>query len=216
MSIWDVIFDLPSLIEQGADAVIYFVMAGVGTLLFLLRLGFAMFGGADGGDFDAGDMGHGDLGGHDADGDASDASFRLLSVLSILAFFMGAGWMGLACRLDWGLSRFTSSVSSAGFGFAMMAAASGLAALTRKLNQEVEYDPKTAIGRTGRAYLTIPARGQGLGQVEVSVSGRRKILSAASTGGRIKAFTDVRVTGARDDETLLVEPLSSADPPENA
>ena len=34
---------------DGTDAVAYFIMAGVGTLLFLIRLGFAMVGGADAG-----------------------------------------------------------------------------------------------------------------------------------------------------------------------
>ena len=121
---------------------------------------------------------------------------------------MAAGWMGLACRLDWGLGRLPSALISAGFGFALMMAASLMTAWMRRLNRHIDYDVRTAIGRTGRVYLTIPERGTGHGQVEISVSGRQKILRAMSSKGQIEAFADVKVLEVRDDETLVVEPLS--------
>jgi len=192
---WDLILNWPALMALGYDAVVYLVMALVGTLLFLIRLGFTYFGG-NGGDFDV-----------DADFDG-DASFAFLSVLSILGFFMGAGWMGLACRLDWGLGRFASSLIAAGFGFAMMMAASGMSYYARRLNQTIEYDLRTAIGRIGRVYLTIPEKGQGHGQVEVSVSGRKKVVRAVSAGPRFEAFADVKIVDARDDETLVAGPVT--------
>jgi hypothetical protein len=191
---WDLILNWPALMALGYDAVVYLVMALGGTLLFLIRLGFTYFGG-NGGDFEV-----------DADFDG-DASFSFLSVLSILGFFMGAGWMGLACRLDWGLGRFASSFIAAAFGFAMMMAASGMSYYARRLNQTIEYDLRTAIGRIGRVYLTIPEKGQGHGQVEVSVSGRKKVIRAVSSGPRFEAFTDVKIVDARDDETLVAGPV---------
>jgi hypothetical protein len=190
---WDLLFDWRALIALGYDTAVYLIIALVGTLLFLLRLGFTYFGGS-GGDFDV-----------DADFD-SDASFTFFSVLSILAFFMGAGWMGLACRLDWGLGRLPSSLISAGFGVVMMIAASGLSYMARRLNLTISYDLRTAVGRTGRVYLTIPEKGQGQGQVEVSVSGRRKVVNAVSTGPRLEAFSDVQIIDARDDDTLVAGP----------
>jgi hypothetical protein len=196
LDIFKLLFDWPAMAERGADAVVYAVMALVGTILFLIRLVMALFSG------DAGD------GADDIDvAPDSDASFSLFSLLSILAFFMGAGWMGLACRLDWDLGRMVSSLASAGFGFAMMLAAAGLSWTARRLNRDVEYDLGTAVGRTARVYLTIPARGVGHGQVEVSVSGRKKVLRAQSTSSEIAAFQDVRVVEVRDDGTLIVEPL---------
>ncbi len=195
MEILDLILDWPALVQRGYDSVAYLVMAAVGTLLFLMRLGFAMFAG-DGGDFDT-----------EVDFD-TDTSFTTFSLLSILAFFMGAGWMGLACRLDWELGRLTSALVSAGFGFALLMAASLMTAGMRRLDRHIEYDVRTAIGKTGRAYLTIPERGQGHGQVEITVSGRKKILRAMSSKGKIEAFADVKVLEVRDDETLVVEPLS--------
>ena len=192
---WDLILNWPALMALGYDAVVYLVMALAGTLLFLIRLGFTYFGGG-GGDFDV-----------DTDFDG-DASFSFLSVLSILGFFMGAGWMGLACRLDWGLGRFVSSLIAAGFGFAMMMAASGMSYYARRLDQTIEYDLRTAIGRIGRVYLTIPEKGQGHGQVEVTVSGRKKVIRAVSAGPRFEAFSDVKIVDARDDDTLVAGPVA--------
>ena len=192
---WDLIFSWPSLLALGYDAVVYLVMAVAGTLLFLIRLGLTYFGGGDG-DFAV-----------DADFD-SDASFSFLSVLSILAFFMGAGWMGLACRLDWNLGRLPSSLIAAGFGFTMMLGASALSYWARRLDQSIEYDLHTAVGRIGRVYLTIPEKGQGHGQVEVSVSGRKKVVRAVSDGPRFEAFTDVKIVDARDGETLVAGRVS--------
>lgn len=195
LEIFDLLFDWSELMSRGTDVVVYLVMAGIGSLLFLVRLVLAFFGGADS-DFDT------DL----ESGVDTDASFTLFSLLSILAFFMGAGWMGLACRLDWELGPMPAALLSAGFGSVMMLSASGLAYLTRRLNQQIDYDMRTAVGRTGRVYLTIPEKGHGAGQVTVSVSGRSKTVAAQSTGPAIAAFADVRVVEVDDAGTLLVEP----------
>jgi len=196
---WDLIFNWSDLARQGADAITYFIMAAVGTILFAVRLVMALFFG----DTDVGM--DGDVDAHFDGG--SDASFTLFSLLSVMAFIMGTGWMGLACRIDWGLGRAPSLLAAVGFGAAMMFLASGLMYLTRKLNRTVVYDVGTAVGRTARVYLDIPGGGKGQGQVEVSVSGRKKILPAITHGKTLSAFTDVKVVEARDDDTLVVEPL---------
>jgi len=90
----------------------------------------------------------------------------------------------------------------------MMLAASGMSYGARKLNREVEYDLRTAVGRIGRVYLPVPAKGDGHGQVEISVSGRKKIVRAVSAGPRLEAFTDVKIVDARDNDTLIAEPLA--------
>jgi hypothetical protein len=193
---WKLLFNWPALVQLGADAVTYFIMATAGTILFIARLVMALFGG-DGGDFDA-----------DADLDTgTDSSFTLFSLLSVTAFIMGTGWMGLACRIDWELGRIPSLIAAVGFGTTMMFLAAGLMYMTRKLNRTVHYDLHTAVGMTGRVYLNVPAKGTGQGQVEVSVSGRKKILKAVTHGKELAAFTDVRITDVRDDDTLIVEPL---------
>ena len=73
-------------------------------------------------------------------------------------------------------------------------------------DREIDYDVETAVGRTARVYLKIPAKGEGHGEVQVTVSGRQKILRAISNGPQLEAFTDVRIVEARGDETMVVEP----------
>ncbi|MGE0485874.1 MAG: hypothetical protein AB7Q81_17135 [Gammaproteobacteria bacterium] len=197
MDLLDLLFDWHAALAYGTDVVAYLVMALVGTTFFVLRLVFALFFGGDA-DFDPGL--------HDA---ASDSTFGFFSLLSILAFFMGAGWMGLTCRIDWELSSLASAASAAGFGLVTMSLASGLMMFARRLGRTIEYDLQTAVGRTARVYLTVPKKGDGRGQVEVDVSGRRKVLDAVSSGGRLPQFTSVRVEAVRDDGTLVVAPLDS-------
>ena len=191
---WETFLDFSELSKLGGDAVTYFIMAAVGTILFLIRLVVGLFGG-DAGDFDA-----------DVDA-GTDASFTLFSLLSVMAFVMGTGWMGLACRIDFGLSRAPSLLIAVGFGTFMMLLASGLMALLRRLNRHIEIDPTTAIGNTARVYIKLPAKGEGLGQIQVTISGRLKTVAAISNGKEIATFSDVKVVEARDDGTLVVEPL---------
>jgi hypothetical protein len=193
----DLLFDWQAAFNLGTDVVVYLVMALVGTTFFVLRLLLALFFGGDS-DFDTGD--HFDA--------ATDSSFSFFSLLSILAFFMGSGWMGLTCRVDWGMGSLASAAAAAAFGFGMMMLASGLMFTARKLNRTIEYDLNTALGKTARVYMSIPRQGGGRGQVEVDVSGRRKILEAVSTGEKIGEFSSVKVIEVRDDQTLVVEPLN--------
>jgi hypothetical protein len=194
--ILEVLLNWTDALEFGMDVVVYLIMALVGTVFFMLRLVFALFFGGDGGDLD-GDL---SAAGH------ADSAFSMFSLLSILAFFMGAGWMGLTCRVDWGLSSMVAAMSAAGFGFVLMLMASALMAFARTLNQVVEYDVNTAVGRTASVYMSIPERGQGRGQIKVSVSGRLKMMEAVSTGPKIPEFRTVKVLSVGDDGTFVVEP----------
>lgn len=206
-SLMDIIQDLvgwSSIVNTGTDAVIYFTIAVLATFLFVARLVLMLFGGDDGDlDISSGDA----LEGLDDAHMGSGAAFNLFSVLAILAFFMGLGWMGLACRLTWELGPTLSVVISLGTGLGMMVLASTMMMYVRRLEHVVEYDAKTSIGRTGRVYLTIPGDGKAGGQVEINISGRRKIMNAKTRGGELAAFTSIKVIEVGDDETLVVEPV---------
>lgn len=183
--------------QFGMDVVLYLFMALVGTVFFVLRLLITLFFGGDGADLD----------GSLADAGGADSAFSMFSLLSILAFFMGAGWMGLTCRIDWELGQVASALSAAGFGTVLMVAASAMMAFARSLNRVVEYDLKTAVGHTATVYMSIPARGNGRGQIKVTVSGRLKTLDAISEGPKIPEFKSVKVLSVRDDGTFVVEPI---------
>jgi hypothetical protein len=194
--------ELSGLLHTFSDATIYLIMAVIGTVFFLARLGMVAIFGIDG---DTGDGMDADMDAGEAHADSS-AVFSLFSLLSILAFFMGAGWMGLAARLEMGLGTVVSALVAGGFGFFMMVLAAGLMFGMRKLNREVTWDARSSIGSGARVYLTIPEKGKGRGQVEVSVSGRRKVLPAISTKEKIESFMAVTVVDVEDDGSLVVEP----------
>ncbi|MEM7624931.1 MAG: hypothetical protein AAF333_04830 [Planctomycetota bacterium] len=190
------LFDWKDLFNiAGLDAVVYAGMALVGTALFAIRLAFALLLGIDGDlDLDVEDIDHG-------------AGFGMVSIFSITAFLMGSGWAGLAAQLEWQLGNGWSAAVAGGFGtFLMVLASTGMFA-AKKLTREVTYDTQTAAGKIGTAYRAIPAKGEGSGEVRVSISGRSMVVSAISAGPAIAAFADVKVVEVRDDQTLVVEPV---------
>lgn len=196
--LFGLLFDWPQMsADVGLDGVLYAVLALAGTTLFVIRFAMVMLG--IGGEDDAdGAVEHGD-------------GMQIFSLLSVTAFMMGSGWMGLTCRIDWELAPTPSAFVAGAFGGGLMLFASFLLLGMRRLGQHVTYDTRTAIGRTGTVYTTIPARGQGTGQVRVSVSGRSMVLPAGSTGEAIEAFADVQVVDVRDDDLLLVERVGIAE-----
>jgi len=192
------LFDFAELRDLfGVDAVIYAILALIGTGLFALRLGLGLlFGIGDELDFDTG---------LDADSD-----FGLWSVLSITAFTMGTGWMGLIAQVDWGLSSGTAAFLAVAFGVAMMLFAASMLFAMQRLAYEPKTDLNDAVGRTGTVYMSIPDRGAG--KVRVDVQGQTRILDARSEGGALEAFSDIKVLRVRDDGVLVVGPLRAGSP----
>ncbi|MEM7681531.1 MAG: hypothetical protein AAF288_06220 [Planctomycetota bacterium] len=194
LDVLKILFDLAELRAVGLDAVAYAALAVVGTVLLLLRLGLGLFLDLDGfGDVDL-----------DAEG---SSGFGVFSFLSITAFLMIAGWVGLALRLDQQWEPLPAGIASFGSGTTVMFATAAVMFGVRQMAEEKSFDLKTAVGRTGQVYMTVPESGEGKGQVRVSVSGRSMIVDARSAGPKLEAFTDVRVTEVRDDGVLLVEPV---------
>ena len=156
----------------------------------------ALFSGGDGGDFDA----DGDIG--------TDASFTLFSLLSIMAFIMGTGWMGLAApnRLGPRSSRLGRLVGRLWHDDDAASLGPDVYDPQAQPRRSVRRADGSGQDRTG--LPDPPATGRGRGQIEVSVSGRKKVLPAVSNGAQIEAFTAVTVVDVRDDDTLVVEPSS--------
>ncbi|MBI3157967.1 MAG: hypothetical protein HYZ26_00015 [Chloroflexi bacterium] len=192
---------------------IYWASTIVGGVFFVLRT-VAMvigFGGGDGldGDFDAdfgGDM-DGGLGGHDAGGNGShhdaDASFKMLSVQGLTAFFLMFGLVGLATLYaDWPLFLTMLAGTAAG-AFTVWVIAQVFRGMGR-LQSEGNIHIQNAIGQEGSVYLTIQPRASG--QVQVTVQGALKIFDAVTVDGkRIATGEKVRVVGVSDEKTLKVE-----------
>ena len=199
------LFDLMYLYETGGiDTVAYALMAIVGTGLFIIKMGLSLILGVDGDvDMDV------DV---DADGLEHGTGFSMFSVLSVIGFFMGAGWAGLAARMEWGLDNAPAAVVAGGFGLVLMLISSLLMFSATKLTQDVTYDLKAAVGKIGTVYMSIPPKGDGAGKIRISVSGRSMIVDAVQTGSeKLEAFKDIEVTEVRDDKTLVVSGQSGGE-----
>lgn len=181
-----------------SDGLIYLSTALIGSILITLKIAMMVFGG----DLDAdADM---DIDASGADG-AHGSGFSVFSVFSIISFMMGFGWMGLTCRLQWGLGPGLAATFATGFGTALMfLAAMGMFQM-RKMNATPQLDYNAALDQVGTVYRRIPAYGQGRGEVQVTVAGKQMILQASSNGDEIESFKDIRVVEVRPDKSVVVE-----------
>jgi len=186
---------------------LFFLAASVSTLLFLASFLYLLLLGGDhgqadgGGHFDAGDGSAFD-GSADAQHLDSALSFKIFTTQSILAFLMGFGWIGLACRQEWHLGYLFSVPIAVGFGTALMFFTAYLMSQVYRLNAVRTRNLYRTLGDDAKVYLTIPADGRG--KVQAVIDGGMKTLDAVSKSGRIEQFKDVEIVGVEDQSTLVV------------
>jgi hypothetical protein len=166
---------------------VLFTIACISTLLFLIKLGMFMFAGMDSEiDADFSSM------------EDSDASFNFLSVQSLLAFFMGFGWSGVAAMRQFGLSIGVSFGVAVGTGLFFMFVSALLFRLTKKLNKTVKINLKELEGKPAKTYTAFAPKGKG--QIEVTLNKKLTIFDATNnTDCQIASFTTVKVQKVQDD-----------------
>lgn len=182
----------------GSGAGWFAVPAIVGTALFLIRVVMLLVG-HHGGDVHADvaiDADHGDPG----------EAFKALSIQSLAAFMMGFGWGGLGSLKGQGWHWSTSIVIGAIAGVAMVWLLAILLKGVYDLRASGNISIHQALGREGDVYLTVPAQGQGRGQVRVTIEGNQRIYNAVSDGAELTTSARVRVARVNEDNTLTVTP----------
>ncbi len=192
----------------------FYVAAVFFSTIFVWQLvaSFAALGGGEGADVDGSDVDM-DV---DVDADLDDlqpdslvedaagiATFRLLSVRSILAFGMLFSWAG-ALYLSQDLPTAGAMGRAIVWGLAGMLIVASFFWLIPRLTEEGTADVRSAVGSNGLVYIAIPEAG--VGQIRVLVSGTISYVRARSAhGGAIPAGTLVRVTAKSADGILEVE-----------
>lgn len=191
MEIW---FEALGLFEK-----IYWVVAGISSVIFVILLILTLIGG--------------DGGGIDGDVDAEIESdtgidFQFLSFKNLMGFFTIFGWSGIAC-LNAELSKFAVVFISIVCGLAMMFAMATIFYYLAKLQSSGTLLLKNAINQVGEVYLTIGAKRSSIGKVSITVQGTLRELDALT-----EEITDlhqgnvVRVKAVTDNGILIVELLN--------
>lgn len=180
-----------SLLEQ-----IYWMVAVPSTLVFIVLLIMTIAGADVGGDIDT------DVDATLADGDS--ISFQFLSLKNIIGFFTMFGWSGLGF-LHTDLAVWLVIVLSALCGFLMMLAMAALFYFMSKLAETGTLKMKNTIGHAGEVYLTIPAKREGVGKVQLIVQGSLQTLDAITDETEpIVTSSIIEVVDVIGDQILLV------------
>lgn len=164
------------------------------------------FGAGDGHDaHDAPTDAHGHAHAH---GDTAETveAFRLLSIRSIVTFFLLFTW-GAALYLGEGKSPGAALGLAAVWGLAGMFAIALLLHWLPRMADAGAKDIASSVGQQGTVYLDIPANGAG--QVRAMVSGVLSHIEARGVNGvAIKAPARIRIVRQLDAKLVEVEPLT--------
>ena len=134
---------------------------------------------------------------------------QFLSIQNLSAFFMMLGWVGLAMMRSSGFGPIPATAAGILAGFVSASILMKVTNSLMKLSQTGTARTTSAIGKTGRVYLRIPADGDG--QIEVDVDGRLKVCDAISAdGAEIKTDSQVFVIDVKrtlEKEVLVVKEI---------
>ncbi len=178
---------------------VLYVLAGVSTAFFVLRL-VLMFVGINGAD-------HADAGGFGdhLDDAAAAADFKIFTLLTGIVTLMIGSWTSLLLIgmefnpwLSLGIGYVIGFAAALAVGYAIFS--------LRKLEHDGTIRDFKAEGLKGTVYVRIPEAGKGKGQVQITVNGRLKTFDAISDGPEIASFKPVVVMARIDEATLRVCP----------
>jgi len=160
------------------------------------------------GDVDTGDVDVDFDADTDADADSLDhaGAMHLLSIRNVFYFLLGFGWTGISL---WNTipNRIILGVVAALVGCVFVSIFLFLFRQMMKLQSNGAFDINDSVGRVCDVYLRIPAKGQGLGKVQISFNGSVQELDARSTGEQISSGAKVQVVRVIDNKVLEVEPV---------
>lgn len=179
---------------------IYWGIALFATTIFTIQMLMSFIGLGDLGDADVDT----DFSGGDADGLDDAGAMSLISIRNIIYFLLGLGWAGV-CLWNTITNRtvllFCSIIVGCVFVLCFVAVFHQL----MKLQQNGAVNINDAVGHVCDVYLRIPAAGQGMGQVQISMGGsvhefdaRTNAEEAIPSGAKVKVIEV-------NDHVLLVE-----------
>ncbi|MEO8773259.1 MAG: hypothetical protein ABI263_02875 [Gelidibacter sp.] len=174
----------------------YWVIALIGSLVFLFIIITTLFGIEGGEDFDDVDTSI------DAD---TGIEFQFITLKNLIGFFTIFGWTGIAC-IGEGLSKPITIIISLIAGMIMMTIMAAMFHYMKKLTDSGTLDYKNAFGAIGEVYLTIGANRSRMGKVSVRVQGTLRELEALSDSfTELKSGTIIKVVDVTSNGVLIVD-----------
>ncbi|MCQ2365350.1 MAG: hypothetical protein MJ051_07345 [Akkermansia sp.] len=144
--------------------------------------------------------GDGDLSGVDSDTGGGDVG--IFSLRAIIGFFLGFGWGGFMAAAA-GCGAPVAALCAVAAGLAMFFIVAFLIRAIYSLKSEHVFDSAALVGKTGTVYVTIPAKGEPGGQVQIS-AGQLVTMAAVQEGETpLPAQTPVVVTAASPQQLTV-------------
>ncbi len=170
---------------------IYWVVAFVSSLLFLVVIGMTMFG------TDTSDFG-------DADFDGG-IDFQFLNFKNTVGFFTIFSWSGLACIYS-DASGTTTVLVSLFCGLVMMFLMAGLFYLLQKAGQDSTLKIENMVGLIGEVYIPVEKNRSSIGKVQVKAQGSLRELDAITDLDEdLKTGAVIKIKAIVSDHILLIE-----------
>jgi membrane protein implicated in regulation of membrane protease activity len=148
---------------------------------------------------------------HDTPHDANDASatFKLLSVRSVLAFCTIFTWAGALYLRSPGLTTALAMTYAILWGLLAMVLVAMLLRAVEKMAETGSQRLEDCVGSEAVVYLDIPAHGTG--EIRLLCNGVMTLIKARMTsGGALKAGASVRIVRLAASNTAEVEPAGNS------
>ncbi len=134
----------------------------------------------------------------------TEISFNFISIQSILAFFMGFGWSGLAALVQFQTGGKIALLIAIVVGLIFMYMSAYLMFCVKKLTKTIKTDINELNGKTGRSYTSFAPKAKG--QIEIDFNGRLSVIDAYNlTDEEINAFTAIKVEKIEDNKIYIIK-----------
>ena len=139
-----------------------------------------------------------------------DPSMNLYTFRNLVNFLLGMSWTAILLQeqiASKALLMIISFAVGALLVFAVMMLFKGLSKMQQRGNIDVY---RSAVGCSGRVYLTVPAERKGAGKVQININNAvREYDALTDSEDDLKTGTSIKVTEVLDTNTLLVEEINS-------
>lgn len=139
-----------------------------------------------------------------------DPSMNLYTFRNLVNFLLGMSWTAILLNeqiKSKALLMLIAFAVGAAIVFAVMMMFKGLSKMQQSGNIDVF---KSAVGCSGKVYLTVPCERKGSGKVQININNSiREYDALTDSEDDLKTGTSIKVTEVLDASTLLVEEINS-------